>query len=112
MRWLLRFVLIAVFAFASVAPSSAASVIFYSKKDNSYGWCAGYSYGRGESCAREQCLKYGSGCELAIECDGGWSAAAFSYDPWDGFGASCQWQQSSVARSVALEACLYVSQAL
>jgi hypothetical protein len=112
MRWVLRFWLLALFTAASLVPASGASVIFYSADDNSYGWCAGYSYSRGESCARQQCLQYGSRCELAIECDGGWSAAAFAYDPWAGFGASCQWQTSAAARGIALTSCLYATHAL
>ncbi len=109
MRWLLRLSMIAAFALASLLPASGANVIFYSKDDNSYGWCAGYSYGRGESCARANCLDYGSRCELAIECDGAWSAAAFSYDPWKGFGASCQFKTAESARSIALGSCIYVT---
>lgn len=112
MRTLLRLCLVLGLLLAALLPASGASVIFYSKADNSYGWCAGYSYGRGESCAREQCLEYGSKCELAIECDGGWSATAFAPDPLSGFGASCEWQSAGVARSIALVVCIYASHAL
>ena len=112
MRAALRFCLVLAWLFAALLPASGASVIFYSKADNAYGWCAGYSYGRGESCAREQCLEYGSGCELAIECDGGWSATAFAPDPYEGFGASCEWQNSGIARSIALLSCIYSSRSL
>lgn len=112
MRWLVSICLALILASGAVLQSQAASVIFYSKADNSYGWCAGYSYGRSESCAREQCLGLGTKCELAIECEGGWSAAAFANDPWTGFGASCEWQDANTARSVALLSCIYVSHAL
>jgi hypothetical protein len=112
MRALLKVWLIMAFAVASALPVGAASVIFFSKADTAYGWCAGYSYGRGESCAREQCMKYGSACELAVECDGGWSAAAMAYDPIDGFGASCQFESAAIARAIALVSCIYASHAL
>lgn len=112
MRPLLRLCLVMVWLLAALLPANGASAIFYSRADNSYGWCAGYSYSRSESCAREQCLAYGSGCELAIECDGGWGATAFAPDPYDGFGASCEWQSAGIARSVALLSCIYASHAL
>jgi peptidoglycan hydrolase-like protein with peptidoglycan-binding domain len=112
MRTALRLCLVLIWGLAALLPASGASVIFYSKADNAYGWCAGYSYGRGESCAREQCLEFASGCELAIECDGGWSATAFSADPIEGFGASCEWQTAGLARSIALLSCIYASRAL
>jgi peptidoglycan hydrolase-like protein with peptidoglycan-binding domain len=112
MHTALRLCLVMVWLIAARLPASGASVIFYSKADNSYGWCAGYSYSRGESCAREQCLAYGSGCELAIECDGYWSATAFAPDPYEGFGASCEWPSAGAARGIALLSCIYASHAL
>jgi peptidoglycan hydrolase-like protein with peptidoglycan-binding domain len=112
MRSILRLCLMMTWLFAALLPASGANVIFYSKADNSYGWCAGYSYGRGESCARQNCLEYGSGCELAIECDGGWSATAFAPDPYTGFGASCEWQNAGIARGIALLSCIYASRSL
>lgn len=112
MRALLKVWLITAFGLASLLPASGATVIFYSQADNAYGWCAGYSYSRGESCARQECLKYGSGCTVAIECDGGWSAAAFAYDPYAGFGASCQFNSAATARSIALVSCIYATHAL
>jgi peptidoglycan hydrolase-like protein with peptidoglycan-binding domain len=112
MRTALRFCLVMAWLLAALLPASGASVIFYSKADNAYGWCAGYSYSRGESCAREQCLQYGSACELAIECDGGWSATAFAPDPYSGFGASCEWPSAGAARSIALVSCIYASHTL
>lgn len=112
MRSIVRVSLMMAWLLAALLPASGASAIFYSKADNSYGWCAGYSYSRSESCAREQCLELGSGCELAIECDGGWSATAFAPDPYAGFGASCEWQNAGIARSIALLSCIYASHAL
>jgi peptidoglycan hydrolase-like protein with peptidoglycan-binding domain len=112
MRTALRLCLLLVWGLAALLPASGASVIFYSKSDNAYGWCAGYSYGRGETCAREECLQYGTGCQLALECDGGWSATAFAPKPLQGFGASCEWQNAGLARSIALLSCIYASQAL
>lgn len=112
MRSVVRLGIVMVWLLASLLPAGAASVIFYSKADNSYGWCAGYSYSRGESCAREECLAYGSGCELAIECDGYWSATAFAPDPHEGFGASCEWPSAGAARGIALLGCIYASHAL
>ncbi len=48
-----------------------------------------------------ECLAYGSGCELAIECDGTLGATAFAPDPYEGFGASCEWQDAGDRRSIA-----------
>lgn len=112
MRSIARLCIVLAWLLAALLPASGASVIFYSKADNSYGWCAGYSYSRGESCAREQCLAFGSGCELAIECDGYWSATAFAPDPHEGFGASCEWPTAGAARGIALLSCIYASHAL
>ncbi|MEO6013198.1 MAG: peptidoglycan-binding domain-containing protein [Devosia sp.] len=97
---------------AITSPAPAASVIFYSADDNAYGWCAGYNYGKSESCARDKCLGIGTRCALATECDGHWSAAAFANDPWLGFGASCEWPSANAARSIALLSCIYASHSL
>jgi peptidoglycan hydrolase-like protein with peptidoglycan-binding domain len=113
----MRIVLILTAALAllcpAVSPASAATAIFYSKPDNTYGWCAGYSYSKSESCARGGCEEYGgTDCQLAVECDGGWSAAAFAADPRSGFGAACNFGSAGGARSAALIACVTATGAL
>ncbi len=112
MRWLMTTLLAALALLALLWPASGATVIFYAEAENSYGWCAGYTYGEGESCAREQCLNYGSACRLAIECDPGWNATAFAPDGFSGFGAACQWPDAASARIIALASCIYASRRL
>jgi peptidoglycan hydrolase-like protein with peptidoglycan-binding domain len=99
-------------ALIGAGTAEAATVIFYSKADNAYGWCAGYSSSRGETCAKGQCEKYGNDCFLALECPGGYGAAAFAPAPVPGFGASCKYANASSARAVALIACILVSHTL
>jgi len=48
--------------------ASAATVVFYAKSDNAYGWCAGVDV-RGETAPRVQCEKYGNDCIKALECE-------------------------------------------
>ncbi|MEQ1768365.1 MAG: peptidoglycan-binding domain-containing protein [Devosia sp.] len=95
---------------AAIPVAEGATVVFYSAPENTYGWCAGYSYSQSEACARAQCSDYGgTACDVAVECDGGWGATAFATDPTDGFGASCLYQRASGARATALMACIKAS---
>src|SRR5690242_3190412 len=75
--------------------SNAATVIYYSKSDNAYGWCAGVATAKGETCAKGQCEKYGKNCTLAIECEGGYAATAFAERPAAGFGATCNYDSAN-----------------
>jgi len=97
----------------SVVPADAATVVYYSAPDNVYGWCAGYGYDRGHSCAKRYCIDAGgTACEMALECAGGWGAIAFAQHPAIGFGASCDMGDAVSARKAALVTCMAAANAL
>ncbi len=93
-------------AMVSFLPARAATVIYHSAPENTYGWCAGYGYDRAHSCAKGYCRDAGGAeCDLAVECAGGWGAVALAQDPARGFGASCGYGDASSARRAALAVC-------
>jgi hypothetical protein len=88
------------------SPAGATTAIYYSAHENTYGWCAGYSEGRAESCAKKNCKNQGgTECELALECKDGWGAIALAEDPATGVGMSCGMPNPSLARGSALLNC-------
>lgn len=96
-----------------IVPATAATVIFYSAPDQTYGWCAGYSYSQCENEADQSCRgENGTDCRLAVECSGGAGAIAFSED-YDigGMGAVCHARDENAARSIALELCMAAAHA-
>ena len=95
------------------APARAATAIYYSAKDDSYGWCAGYGPKKAKSCAEDNCIgAKGTACELVLECAGGWGAVALPDDPAYGIGASCDLPNAGKARVAALAKCLVATRAL
>jgi hypothetical protein len=103
----------AILLLALILPSTQAcaeTVIYYSPTENAYGWCAGYSYNRAHSCARNYCAdQNATDCQLALECADGWGAVAFADNPAVGVGMSCGLNKSSFAQSIALANCMAVS---
>jgi hypothetical protein len=95
---------------AGLAPTAAEAQtdIYYSKPENTYGWCTNQgSYEATRQCARGYCLDSGgSACELVLECPDGWSAIATSDR---GFGAACKRSSTFYARQWALTYCIVAS---
>jgi hypothetical protein len=100
-------------AILALTPSLAASAIYYSPPDNTYGWSAGYGYDRAHSNAREYCQGAGGAdCQLVMECDGGYGAVAFSEDGPGGFAGGCGYGGLYGARVQVLGECMVASNAL
>jgi len=96
--------------FLCFAPARAATVIYYSAPENSYGWCAGYGHSRAQSCARKYCIDAGgTECKLAMECAGGWGAISFAQDPAVGVGIACDMGDATSARKAADVVCMIAS---
>ncbi len=107
--WALACVLAAAFLLL-LSPARAATVVYYSAPENSYGWCAGYGHTRAQSCARNYCIEAGgTDCRLAIECAGGWGAIAFAQDPATGIGIACDMGDAASARKAADVVCVAAS---
>lgn len=102
--WLAAAALVLTLALAGGA--QAATSIFYSAPENSYGWCAGFAVDQANSCARGNCVKFGgTACRLVLTCTGGWGAVALAEDPWRAVGASCGFGNAFWARTAALASC-------
>ncbi len=94
----------------SPVAARAATVVYYSAPENSYGWCAGYAHTRAQSCARDYCIEAGgTDCRLAVECAGGWGAIAFAQEPAVGVGIACDMGDSASARKAADTVCMVAS---
>lgn len=87
--------------------AAAQTAVYYSKPENTYGWCADYgSYAATRQCAQGYCAQSGSDCRLVLECEGGWAAIASSQN---GFGAACKRNSTFYARQWALVYCIVAS---
>src|SRR6188472_3244075 len=88
-------------------PAHGQTAIYYSAPENAFGWCAGYSYERAQSCARNYCEKYGgTDCRLALDCNSGWGAIAWAESPLRGVGITCGMNEADGARYLALTSCM------
>lgn len=105
--------LIAAILTAGLHGAQAATAIFYSEPDETYGWAAGYGYAKAEARAQSECQ--GSGgktCRFAIECGGGWGAVAISDDSATGAAFACGFTSSGTARGAALGVCMQATRAM
>ncbi|MYZ47302.1 peptidoglycan-binding protein [Propylenella binzhouense] len=87
--------------------AAADATIYYSADGNAYGWCAGGSPGRLDSCARKWCVEGGGkDCRAVVACRGGWGAIARPQEPAEGIGAVCGLSDAGSARIAALVLCM------
>jgi peptidoglycan hydrolase-like protein with peptidoglycan-binding domain len=103
---------VAVLLFVAL-PVRAATAIYYSAPENTFGWCAGYGPDRSERCARDYCVESGgTDCQLALECKDDWGAIVKAWEPTVGFGAACGLNDAFSARVAAIASCVAASNTL